>query len=41
MLKILNRDIKCEHCRKPKIEHSSIYYCGKKYVKISLEYLIK
>ncbi|CAD8079942.1 unnamed protein product [Paramecium sonneborni] len=37
ILKIANKDIKCEFCHLPKIAHVSFYYCGDKYIKISVD----
>ncbi|CAD8158468.1 unnamed protein product [Paramecium pentaurelia] len=37
ILKIANKDTKCEICHLPKIAHVSFYYCGDKYIKISVD----
>ncbi|CAD8090951.1 unnamed protein product [Paramecium sonneborni] len=37
ILKIANKDNKCEFCHLPKIAHVSFYYCGDKYIKISVD----
>ncbi|CAD8154134.1 unnamed protein product [Paramecium octaurelia] len=37
ILKIANKDNRCEFCHLPKIAHVSFYYCGDKYIKISVD----